>query len=84
MRDDTLVCPIPSKNHPISAWATTSVDLLIAQDGEFVVRCRVWEGKPFVIFILVGVAVTTNGCAVFVVAVTLLHSSVDVGLGIAG
>ena len=78
-----LVAAIPSEDDTISSRTSSSIDLLVSQDGEFVVRSGVWEGEALVIVVLVRIVVVTHGRARLVVAVALLHGGVDVVLRVA-
>jgi len=74
--NDAFVRPISSKDHPISTWATTRVDLAIAQDRELIVWSRIREWETFAVFVLVRIPAGAN-------CVALLNGSVYVRLRIA-
>ena len=83
MSDYALVRPASSKNDTISSWTASSINIPIAQDGEFVIWPIVWKGEVFVIVILVRVFIAAYGCPIVVIAVALLHGGINVILGIA-
>ena len=83
VRYHALVGPIPSEDDTISPRTSSSIDLLVTQNGEFVVGSSIWEGETLVIVVLVRICVVAHCRAILVVAVALLHRGVDVILRVA-
>lgn len=83
MCDHALVRPTPSEDDTISSGASSGIDLLITQDRKFIIGSTIWEGEALVVFVLVRIIIVAHRGPVLVVAVALLHRSVDVILGIA-
>lgn len=84
MRNNPLIVPIIIKDNPIGPWATTCVNPIAAQDRKLLVWPSIGKIDAFVVVVDVGVLAAADGSALSVVAVTLLDSSVDVRLVVAG
>lgn len=83
MGDDSFVSSISSEDNPVSTRTPTRIDFVVIQDWELIVRARIRECETLVVFILVRILIAADCLALLVVAVALLYSSVDVGMGIA-
>lgn len=83
MCNHALVRPTSSEDDTIGSWTASSIDFLITQDGELVIGPIIWKGEAFVVVILVRVIIVTHSSPILIIAVPLLHGSVDVILGIA-
>ena len=83
MRYHPFVRPVPREYHSISSWTASSVDLVVVENREFVVRARVWESEALIVVILMGIFVAAHGFTILVVAVALLYSGINVGLVVA-
>lgn len=83
MCDHTLVSPIPSEYNSISTGTASGIHILVTQDRKLVIWSSIWEGEALVVFVLVRIFVAAHCASVLVVAVALLHSGVDVVLGVA-
>ena len=78
-----LVGAIPGEDDTIRSRTSSSIDLLVTENGELVVGSRVWEAETLVIVVLVRILVVTHCRAILVVAIALLHRGVDVILRVA-
>ena len=83
MCDYALIRPASGEDDPIGTGTAPSIRLVGVQDWEFVVRSRIRKGETLVVFVLMGILITTHGLPILVVAVPLLYSCVDVGLVVA-
>ena len=82
MGDQTLILSALGEDDSVWAGAASRVGFVAAQDGEFLVWARVWEGEALVVVVLMRVAVrVVTG---LVVRVPLVEGLVDVGLVVAG
>lgn len=80
VRNHPLVRAVTGENDSIRSRTASGVDLVAAQDGEFVIRTRVGEINAFVIVVCVRIFVFTDGGVLFIVVAALLDGVVDVGL----
>ena len=83
MCDHALVRPTSSKDDTIGSRTASGINILVTQDGKFVVGTIIWKGEAFVVVILVRVFIVAHSGPILVIAVALLHGSVDIILGIA-
>ena len=84
MRNHPLVRAVTGENDSIRSRTASGVDLVAAQDGEFVIRTRVGEIEAFVIVVDVWIFVFTDGGGPCMVVAPLLDGVVDVGLIVTG
>ena len=77
-----LVRPISRENDTISSRTASSINILITQDGKFVIRSSIWKGEIFVVVILVRVFIAAYSGPILVITVALLYGGVNVILGI--
>lgn len=83
MRNHCLVRAVGVENDTVRPRAAAGVDLVAAQDGEFVKGPRVGETESFIIFVLVRILATADLLALGVVVAALVDGVVDVGLVVA-
>lgn len=83
MRDRLLKDTIGVENDSIRPRASPCVGLVGPKDGELLIRAGIWEAEAFVIVEGMWIVVTANLLAVTIVAATLGHCIIDVGLPVA-
>lgn len=82
--DHTLIfAPTVGENDSIRTWTTTSIHIVAAKNGEFLVGSRIWEGKPFVVVVGMRVVSRINILAVLEVLTALCNSFIDIRLVVA-
>ena len=74
----TFILARSGEYNSVSPRASSRVDFVAVEDGEFVVRSRIREIEALVIVVLVRILITAHSLAILIVAVTLFHGSIDI------